>query len=90
MKFSIQRMKKFRYAYSLFKYNQPKREIPTSIYNMGGPSVKLPLISWLFIIAYKVGYVHISNSGWTNLYVKIVLITWYSSSWFIIYMAVYV
>ena len=56
-------MKKFRYAYSLFKYNQPKREIPTSIYNMGGPSVKLPLISWLFIIAYKVGYVHISNSG---------------------------
>ena len=33
---------------------------------MGGPNVKLPLVplvSWLFIIPYKVGYVHISNSG---------------------------
>ena len=60
----MQRMKKFRYAYSLFKYNQPKRgEIPTSIYNISGPSVKLPLVSWLFIIPYKVGYIHISNSG---------------------------
>ena len=30
---------------------------------MGGPSVKLFLISWLFIIPYNVGYVHISYSG---------------------------
>ena len=50
-------------AYSLFKYNKPKREIPTSTYKMGVPSVKLPLISWLFNILYNLGYVHISNSG---------------------------
>ena len=30
---------------------------------MGGLSVKLPLIFWLFIIPYKNGYLHISNSG---------------------------
>ena len=28
---------------------------------MVGPSVKLPLISWLFIILYKIGYVHIKQ-----------------------------
>ena len=38
-------------------------EIPTSIYKMGGPSVKLPLISWFFIIPYNFGYLHISNRG---------------------------
>ena len=38
-------------------------EIPTSIYKMVGPSVKLPLISWLIIIPYNFGNVHISNSG---------------------------
>ena len=32
------------------KYNQPKTEIPTSIYKMGAPSGKIPMISWLFII----------------------------------------
>ena len=30
---------------------------------MGGPSVRLTLISWIFIIPYKVFYVDISNSG---------------------------
>ena len=30
---------------SIFKYNQPKTEIPVSIYKIGGPSVKLSLIS---------------------------------------------
>ena len=63
MNVSIQRMNKFRYAYSLFKYNQLKGEIPTFICNMGGPSVKLPLIAWLLIIPFKAGYVHISNGG---------------------------
>ena len=33
-------------AHSIFKYNQSKTEIPTSIYKMGAPSVKLPLKSW--------------------------------------------
>ena len=37
----------------LFKYNQPKTEIPTSIYEMGGPSVKLSLIAGLFIIPFN-------------------------------------
>ena len=40
-----------------------QRQIHTSIYKMGGPSVKLPLISWLFIIAYNFGYAHISITG---------------------------
>ena len=33
---------------SLFEYNQPKTEMPTSIYKMGGLSVRLPLISSYF------------------------------------------
>ena len=37
---------------------------------MSVPSVKLPLISWLFIIPYNLGYSHISNSGLKNVYVK--------------------
>ena len=41
---------------------------------MSGPSVKLPLTSWLFIIPYNVGYVHISNSGLKMYMLKIVLI----------------
>ena len=49
------------------KYNQPKTKIPTSIYKMGGPSVKLSLISWVFIIPFNFGYdhinVHIKNSS---------------------------
>ena len=49
---------------SLFKYNQPKTEIPTVIYKIGDPSVKLPLIFWFFIIHdFFFGYVHINNSG---------------------------
>ena len=28
------------------------------------------MISWLFIILYSLGYVHISNSGLKNVYVK--------------------
>ena len=48
---------------SLFKYNQPTTEIPTSIYRMGGPSGKLPLISWLFIKPFNFGYVHIISSS---------------------------
>ena len=35
-----------------YNYNQPKTEITTSICKMGAPSVKLPLISWLFMIPY--------------------------------------
>ena len=30
---------------------------------MGAPSVKLPLISWLFIIPFNFGYVYITISG---------------------------
>ena len=30
---------------------------------MGAPSVKLPLITSFFITPYKIGYIHISNSG---------------------------
>ena len=37
---------------------------------MGGPSVKLPLISWLFIIAYKFGYLTSATVVKTNVYVK--------------------
>ena len=48
---------------SLFKYNQPKMEIPTSIYKMGGPIVKLSLISWILIIPFNFGYDHIINSS---------------------------
>ena len=58
MNASIQRMRKkiLKNAHSVFKYNLPKTEIPTSIYKMGAPSVKLPLISWLFIIPFNFGY----------------------------------
>ena len=45
----------------LFKYNQPKTDIPISIYKMGDPSVKLP-ISQLFIIPFNFGYLLIINS----------------------------
>ena len=45
-------------AHSLIKYT----EIPTSNYKVGGTSVKLPLISWLFTITFNFGYVHIINS----------------------------
>ena len=48
---------------SLFKYNQTTTEIPISIYRMGGPSGKLPLISWLFIKPFNFGYVHIISSS---------------------------
>ena len=49
---------------SLFKYDQRKTEIPTSIYKMGGPSVDLCLWSFLlFIIPFNFGYVHIINSN---------------------------
>ena len=37
-------------------------EIHASIDKMVGPSVKLPLISWLIIIPCNFAYVHISNS----------------------------
>ena len=47
----------------LFKYNQPKTEIPTSIYEMGGLSVKLSLIAGLFIIPFNFEYVHIISSS---------------------------
>ena len=48
---------------SLFEYNQPKTEIPTSIYKMGGSSVQISLIFWLFIIPSNFDYVHIINSS---------------------------
>ena len=55
---------KFRWIFiSLFKYNQPKTEIPTSIYKMDGPRIKLSLVYWLFIIAFNFGYDHISSSS---------------------------
>ena len=38
---------------------------------MGAPSVKLPLISWLFTIPFNFGYVHITISG-LNKYIKYV------------------
>ena len=47
----------------LFEYDQPKTEIPTSIYKMGGPSVKLSLIPSLFIKPFNFGYVHIIGSS---------------------------
>ena len=57
--------KKFRYLLiSLFKYNQPTTEKPTSIYKMGGPNVDLSLIFFCFlIIPFNFGYLHIINSG---------------------------
>ena len=36
---------------------------------MGGSSVKLPFISWLFIIAFKLSYLHIIRSD-THAYTK--------------------
>ena len=48
---------------SLFKYNQPKTEIPTSVYKMGGLSVKLSLIPSLSIIPLNFGYAHIISSS---------------------------
>ena len=66
---------------SLFKYNQPyiptryKTEIPTSIYKMGGPSVKLSLISSFFIIPYDFVYVYIINSSLKTV-LKTFLIIW--------------
>ena len=36
---------------------------------MGGSSVKLPLISWFFIIAFKLSYLHIIRSD-THAYTK--------------------
>ena len=56
-------------AHSIFKYNSPKTEILTPIYKLGAPSVNLPLISWLFIIPFNFGYVHITISG-LNKYIK--------------------
>ena len=50
-------------GHSILKKNQAKTEIPTSIYKMGASFVQLPLISWLFIIAFNFGYVHILDSG---------------------------
>ena len=47
---------------SLWKYNQPETEIPTSIHKMGVQSVKLSLMSWLFIITFSFRYVHIIDS----------------------------
>ena len=46
---------------SLFKYNQPKTEIPTSIYKMAGLIVKLPLISLIFLIPFNFASVHKSG-----------------------------
>ena len=37
---------------------------------MGAPSVKIPLISWLFMIPFNFGYVHIIGSGLNNAYTK--------------------
>ena len=52
---------------SLFKYNKQKTEITTSIYKMGGSSVKITLISELFIIPLvNFGYAHIINSSLKN------------------------
>ena len=48
---------------ALFKYNQPKTEMLTSIYNMSDPSVKLSLISCLFIIPFNFDYVHMIISS---------------------------
>ena len=47
----------------LIKCNQPKTEITTSNYKMGGTSVKIPLISWLFTTPFNFGYVYIINTG---------------------------
>ena len=59
---------------------------------MGAPSIKLPLISWLFIIPFNFGFVHFIKSGLNKcIYVymcicmyilKIVRIIWLSPSWF--------
>ena len=37
--------------------------MPTSIYKMGGPSVKLSSISWPFIIPFNSGYDHMINTS---------------------------
>ena len=75
----------------LFKYNQPKAEIPLSIYKMGGPSVNLPLISCLFIMSFNFGYVYILNSGFKQINIlKIVLISWQNCSSFMnVWMSMY-
>ena len=48
---------------SLFEYNQSNTEIPTSIDKIDGLSVKLSLISWIFIKTFNFGYDHIINSS---------------------------
>ena len=50
-------------THSLIKNNQPKTETPTSNYKMGGASIKIQLISWVFIKPFNLGYVPIINSG---------------------------
>ena len=64
MKANIQRMKKkFRYLLiSLFKYNQPTTENPTSIHKIVGPSVNLSFIFCVLIIPFNFCYLHIINS----------------------------
>ena len=47
---------------SIFKYNQPKTEISTYIYKMGGPITKLSLVTWLFIIPFNFGHDRMINS----------------------------
>ena len=45
-------------------------EIPTSNYKIGRTSVKLILISWLFTIPFNLDYIHIINSGLTDVCIK--------------------
>ena len=60
-------------AHSIFKYNQPKTEIPITIYEMGAPSIKLPLKSWLAIIPFNFGSYY--QKCFKHMYIlKIVLI----------------
>ena len=49
---------------------------------MGGTSVKLILISWLFTIPFNLGYVHIINSGLKDVYIKNSSDILKSPSWF--------
>ena len=66
-------------AHSIFKYNQPKTEIPTSTH-------KLSLKSWLFIIPSNFGSHY--QQWFKQMYIlKTGLIIWQSPSWFMKCMA---
>ena len=77
MNASIQRIREKIHKCSIHIY-QPKTEIPTSINKIDASSVKLPLISWLFIMSFNSG----KWSHYQMYMLRIVLIIGQSPSWF--------